>query len=381
MKVYRAALVGCSRMGAFIDNEVIGRSSMVLPYSHAAGYEACEQTELVAGADLRPEVLEKFGERYGVPPERQYTDYREMIRKERPDLISIATQPEQRAEVVRFAAEHGVRALYAEKPLCASMEEAQALVEAVERHGIALNMGTNRRWHPGLDVMRGLIAAEELGPLRTVVIYSSGTLFNTASHFFDAAQRLNGDAPAEWVQAHLPKGDQLIEGDTVTGDPEAEGIIRFGNGVTAHALLSPRNSDFEAICDQGVLVARGGGVAFELWRLEVSRKTGERLHVPVPFPAFTPASSTLRLIEDLVHALDTGEPTLGGVRTAYANTELLFACIESHRRGGARVELPLQGNTLRFHRRGDAPRQPQYEPLKAAAWLDTLQAHAPDVPR
>ena len=38
MKTYRAALIGCSRMGAFIDNEV---SADMYPYSHAAGYEAC----------------------------------------------------------------------------------------------------------------------------------------------------------------------------------------------------------------------------------------------------------------------------------------------------------------------------------------------------
>src|SRR5688500_9486330 len=154
MQIYRAALVGCSRMGAFIDNEVRGTSSATLPYSHAAGYEACSRTELVAGAALRPDVLEVFGQRYDVPRERQYTDYRELITKEKPDILSIATQPEQRAEIALFAAEHGIRALYVEKPLCASMAEAAALVEAVERHKIALNMGTNRRWHPGFDVMR-----------------------------------------------------------------------------------------------------------------------------------------------------------------------------------------------------------------------------------
>ena len=102
-ETYRAALVGCSRMGAFIDNEVRSSKSIVLPYSHAAGYEACGRTDLVAGADLRPEVLVAFGERYGVGPEHRYTDYREMIEKERPDVVSIATQPEQRAEVVQFA--------------------------------------------------------------------------------------------------------------------------------------------------------------------------------------------------------------------------------------------------------------------------------------
>ena len=60
-KTYRAALVGCSRMGAFIDNEVTANRSIPLPYSHAAGYEACPRTDLVAGADLRPDVVERFG--------------------------------------------------------------------------------------------------------------------------------------------------------------------------------------------------------------------------------------------------------------------------------------------------------------------------------
>src|SRR5438093_3565509 len=268
MKQYRAALVGCSRMGAFIDNEVRSSRSIVLPYSHAAGYEACERTDLVAGADLREDVLAAFGERYGVPPERRYADYRRMIERERPDILSIATQPEQRAEVALFAVEHGVRALYCEKPLCASVAEAHRLVEAVERRGVAFNMGTNRRWHPGFDALRDLIASGELGALKTLVIYSNGTLFNTSSHWFDLVMRLNGDAPVVWAQAHLPHGDRQIQGDEVIAEPEAEGLIAFENGVMAHALLSPRNNDVEAICERGYVAARNGGARFELHRLE-----------------------------------------------------------------------------------------------------------------
>jgi predicted dehydrogenase len=314
----------------------------------------------VAGADLRPDVLEKFGERYGVPRAGQYTDYREMIQQERPDILSIATQPEQRAEVILFAAQHGVRALYVEKPLCASMAEARQIVAAVERHGIALNMGTNRRWSPGFDAMRAIIDSGELGALRTLVIYSNGQLFNTSSHWFDVLQRLNGDAPAEWVQAYLPAGDTIVQGDVVTADPEAQAVIQFANGVTAHALLSPRNNDIEAICEKGTVVARAAGAAFELWRVETSAELGTKLHVQRPFPEVERASSTLRLVEDLVHALDTGQPPRGGVHVAYTNAELLFACIESHRRGGSRVALPLAESALRLARSQSAPKQPKY---------------------
>jgi hypothetical protein len=48
-------------MGAFIDNEVPDYEAIKLPYSHAAGFFAEERTDLVACADLRPEVMEHFG--------------------------------------------------------------------------------------------------------------------------------------------------------------------------------------------------------------------------------------------------------------------------------------------------------------------------------
>ena len=119
MKNYRAAVIGCSRMGGFIDNEVVGARKHVPPYSHGAGFFACSRTDLVACADPRTEVMEKFGELYNIPKERQYTDYRQMIAAENLDIVSVATQPEPRAEIVIYAADHGIKAIYAEKALAA----------------------------------------------------------------------------------------------------------------------------------------------------------------------------------------------------------------------------------------------------------------------
>ena len=81
MKTYRAAVIGCSRMGGFIDNEGPDSPSARRPTSHGASYYACDRTDLIACSDLRTEVMEQFGERYDVPKERHFTDYRELIRK------------------------------------------------------------------------------------------------------------------------------------------------------------------------------------------------------------------------------------------------------------------------------------------------------------
>jgi predicted dehydrogenase len=357
-KTYRAALVGCSRMGAFIDNEVAGNPSTVLPYSHAAGYEACERTDLIAGSDIREDVLEVFGQRYDVTREHLYTDYKALIQREKPDILSIATQPEQRAEVILFAIENGVRAIYAEKALCASMEEARRIRDAVKSSGVSINMGTNRRWHTGVDAARRVIESGELGALKTIVLYATGALFNTASHWFDLAIRLNGDAKVTSVQAHLPKGDAMLEGDRLTGDPDAEAIVHFENGVTLHALLSPRQ-DVEAICERGTITAVGGGVGFVLKRIEGEGRARSRELVEAPFPEYPRTSTTLTLVNDLVHSLDTGEPTRGGPDVVYANTELIFGCIESHRQKGARIELPLTDSKT-YLRRDVAAKQPKF---------------------
>jgi predicted dehydrogenase len=349
MHAYRAAVVGCSRIGAFIDNEVVGRGHHLLPYSHAAGYEACPRTTLIAGADLRPDVLSAFGGRYDVSSEHRYTDYREMILKERPDILSVATQPQHRAAITLFAIEHGVRALYCEKPLCASVMEAEAIAAAVKRHGVALNMGTNRRWNPGYIAIREAIASGAYGALTALVTYGTQTLFNTGSHWFDLLLYLSGDAEVAWVQAFLPDGDASIVGDEVITDPHYQGTIAFTNGVTAHLIPSAQPFAHEAICTLGTISATQHDTCFEA-------RIGSDVH-QLPF---TPASSTLRLIEDLVHALDSGEPTRGGVDVALVNNAIIFGFLESHRRGGARLSWPLGESPLHFVPQNSAPRQPKY---------------------
>jgi len=361
MKSYRAGVIGCSRMGGFIDNEVIGAAGIHLPYSHAAGFTACGRTELVACADLRTDVMAEFGRLHGVPAEGQYTDYREMLAKEGLDIVSVATQPEPRAAIVIECVGQGVKAVYAEKAMAASMAEADAMVEAVERNGAILNLGTNRRWDERYDRMKEIIDSGELGELEHLIVYNVGTLFNSGSHHLDLALRLNSDQPATWVQGHVPDSDQFFDGDILTEDPQAEGIIQFANGVKAHVLLTARSSEYEAICSKGTITAIHDGLSWQVRKATPTGLRGRDQLQAVEAPETSPGSSTLRLIEDLVHSLDTGEPPRGGVRAARAGNELIFGLIESHRAGGARVPLPLAKRTTRLAR-DRAPRQPKYRP-------------------
>ena len=355
MTTYRAALIGCGRIGAFIDNEVADP----YPYSHAAAYEACERATLVAMADQRADVMARAGERYGVPPAHRYTDYREMIAAERPDIVSVATQPEHRAEIVIHAAEHGARAIYAEKAMAASLAEADAMVEAVERNGVAFNMGSNRRWHPGFRVLRSLIAEERYGALRSLTVHCGHGIFNMGSHAIDLVLMLNGDAPVSWVQFHLSEGADRIEGTVLHADPGGGGRLQFADGVPAFLLDSGRPFEAEVVCERGIVTTVGSD-----WQVREEGGAdlrGRPVLRPGRFPAFEPGSPAVHLIMDLVQSLDTGAPTRGGVRIAQRNTELIFACLQSHLRDGARTPLPLAGSELRLQREV-TPREPRYQP-------------------
>jgi hypothetical protein len=81
----------------------------------------------------------------------------------------------------------------------------------------------------------------------------------------------------------------------------------------------------EAVCAEGVMTALSNGQEWQIRERGGADHRGRSVLVQGEFPTFEPKSSTQGLIEDPVHALDTGEPTQGGVRLARANMELIFA--------------------------------------------------------
>ena len=169
-RTYKACLIGCGRMGATIDDEVAGRPDSFIwqPFSHAAAAVACERTDLVAVSDVFEEKAEAIRKRYGA--ERAYTDYQEMIEKEKPDIVCIATRPRgPHADITVFAAENNVKGIYCEKPLCCAMEEADVMVDIVEKHGVKFNYGTQRRYMPIYRQIRELVDAGEIGDVQCTI--------------------------------------------------------------------------------------------------------------------------------------------------------------------------------------------------------------------
>ena len=197
-------------------------------------------------------------------------------------IVSVATQPEQRAAIVIHACEHGARAIYAEKTMAASLVQADAMVAAVERYGVAFNMGTNRRWETPYATMKELLHGGRYGRLLSMTIHQGAGLFNLGSHAFDLFLWLNDDRAVEWVQFHLTSGGDDLAGGWLRRDPNGGGRLQFANGVAAFATDSGRSFEVEVVL--------GGDSEFLLFLLREAGGVSHRGHPALPpgtFPPFT----------------------------------------------------------------------------------------------
>ena len=113
-RTYRAALIGCGSMGSYVMDEMVGATARVLlPYGHAEVLKTHPRTKLVAGADPDQTRLGDFGRRWEV--DRLYADHREMLERETPEVVSIASPPTLHAQHVVDCAERGVKGIFCEK--------------------------------------------------------------------------------------------------------------------------------------------------------------------------------------------------------------------------------------------------------------------------
>ena len=249
---YRVAIIGTGRMGGLIEDE-IPPGDPNKPYGHFSAYEYIEETEVVAVANRGAERLQRFSERFGIT--NTYLDYREMIDREQPDIVSVTTPSFARAEPLIYAAEHGVRAIYSEKGLCASLAEADRIREAVTSNGVAFNWGAMRRHNVGFRALAEAIAAGEIGEPEAVLMLNYTDLIKHHPHMLDLVSMLLGDPQPQWVSGRL-----IEAGDPFDPEPRrrASRVRRRQQPLPALARLRGRGPVRGAL--PGGLRQRGRGL-------------------------------------------------------------------------------------------------------------------------
>lgn len=136
-----------------------------------------QQIDFVAGCFSRnyDNTLETGRQLY-LEPSRCYRSYEEMAESEaklppekRIDFVSIVTPNNLHFPIAKTFLEHGIHVV-CDKPLCYTLEEANALVELVERTGLVFGLTHNYTGHPLVRHARQLFKNGEMGQLRKAIV-------------------------------------------------------------------------------------------------------------------------------------------------------------------------------------------------------------------
>jgi len=220
-----------SQGGRLLAAGVIGLGAMGI--NHARVYGEMEGVELVAAADPAPERRRPATRPPLVGSLRTYADYREMLARERLDLVSVAVPTRLHREVAQAALERRVATLV-EKPIAADLEEGQAILAAAEKAGCQLMVGHVERFNPAVQELKRRLEAGELGrvflaraervgpfPQR---IRDVGVVQDLATHDIDVMRFLLA-SEVERVYAETEAGLRTEHEDLLSA------VMRFRSGV------------------------------------------------------------------------------------------------------------------------------------------------------
>lgn len=129
--------------------------------AHIPGYkEIADMIELVACADVNLERAEEVAAEHGIG--KAYSDYKEMLEKEKLDIVSVCTPNKFHAPASIAALEAGCHVL-CEKPPAMNVKEAEAMIEAAKQNNKLITFGLHFRFSTEVQALKRLIDGGELG--------------------------------------------------------------------------------------------------------------------------------------------------------------------------------------------------------------------------
>jgi scyllo-inositol 2-dehydrogenase (NAD+) len=145
-------VVGMGRMGHVYANNLAQR---------------VPNAKLVAVADTQAGVAESFANDNGIP--KWYLDAHDLINDKDVAAVVVVAPTSKHGEIVIDAAQSG-KAIFCEKPMSTSLEEAEEMLRVIAAKGVFFQAGFQRRFDPGYVAAKKKVDAGEIG---TVVLFQS----------------------------------------------------------------------------------------------------------------------------------------------------------------------------------------------------------------
>ena len=303
--------------------------------------------EIVGICHEDPARMEGTAQKLAIPSERQFTDYRECLEKAKPDIAILCPSTARHGEYVQKVAPYGVHILV-EKPMAASLADADAMIRAVAATGKTLVINWPLAWYPPHVTTKRLIEEGAIGDVTEVHYYDGnrGPLRHIADKEEIGAEEAARQKSQSWWYQKAQGGGSLldylgygvtlgtwfhggkapIEVTTVVDEPpglevdeHSVTIARYAAGISKYETRWGTFTDPWTLQPQPkcgfVVVGTAGTISsydYEPIIRVQTKEQPEAREVPVdtlPAPRRNP-------VEYLIHCLATGEPVTGPLSPA-----------------------------------------------------------------
>ena len=218
---------------------------------HAPGIKSSGAFEIAAVCDINREALDKFGEAYNIPPERRFTDYRDLIACPAVEAVDIGTPNDVHVPIALAAVAAG-KPFSCEKPVALNAPDAIRLADAARAAGLPSMVCFSYRYVPAARFARDLVRKGDLGEIQHVAIQymqgwgladvacplrwrfikarsGSGALGDLGSHAIDLVSFITGLGYRQVVSqcATVVKERPLTEDPSRTGPVDVDDYANF----------------------------------------------------------------------------------------------------------------------------------------------------------
>lgn len=342
------ALIGCGRISP----------------NHFAAAKA-NNLEIVAICDLNKANMEDKKLKFELPDSViQYTDYEEMLQKERPELVAIATESGKHAEIALRCMDYGCN-LIIEKPIALSIEDADKIIEKANRLNLKVCANHQNRFNKSIQKIREALEKNRFGKMfygtahirwcrdreyydraswRGTWEQDGGALMNQCIHNIDLLRWMMGDE----VEEVVGMTDRLHH-DYIEAEDFGIALVKFRNGaygiIEGTTNIYPKNLEetLYLFGEKGTVKAGGQSVnVIEEWRfsdmLDDSEEIKKKFHENPPNVygyGHTP------LYADMIDAIKNDRKPYVDAEAGKRALELVLAIYQSAYTGKT-VKLPLE---------------------------------------
>ena len=207
--------------------------------------------EFVAACDIEESQINNLLAKHGLDKDKAikyYIDYKKMIEQNKLDLVAIATESGNHAEIALYCIDHGINCII-EKPIAMSIQEADQIIRRAEEKGVKVSACHQNRFNIAVQEMRKAVEAGRFGKLshgsvhvrwnRNVDYYAQapwrgkwasdgGALMNQCIHGIDLLRWMMGDEVEEVYGQTRQQFHDYLEAEDV-----GMAVIKFKNGAVA----------------------------------------------------------------------------------------------------------------------------------------------------